>query len=80
MSSLSPKTARVTARKSANFITGQAIPAGFDDQDELYAAALQGDGKVVVVGQAVTNDHHDIILGRYNVDGSLDTSCGTDGS
>ena len=80
VSSLSPKTARVTVRRSANFLGGQATPSGFDDSDEVYAAALQGDGKVVVVGSAVTDNHFDIILGRYNVDGSLDTSCGTDGS
>ena len=80
VSGLSPKTARGSVTQSENFLTGQAFSTGFDDQDELYAAALQGDGKVVVVGSATTGDHFDIILGRYNVDGSLDTSCGTDGS
>ncbi|MCY4495509.1 MAG: delta-60 repeat domain-containing protein, partial [Acidimicrobiaceae bacterium] len=77
---MSPKTATGQTTASENFPVGQVFSTGFDDQDEFYAAALQGDGKVVVVGSAVTDNHFDIILGRYNVDGSLDTSCGTDGS
>ena len=78
VSSFSSKANKISIRHRQGFAVRQTL-SGFDDSDELYAAALQGDGKVVVVGQAVTDDHHDIILGRYDVDGSLDTSCATDG-
>jgi uncharacterized delta-60 repeat protein len=44
---------------------------------EPSAIALQGDGKIVVVGQ--TGDVYDFALARYNSNGTLDTSFGTDG-
>ena len=53
--------------------------------DEAHGVAIQGDGKIVVVGQAVvgrtTNNqfNFDFALARYNADGSLDTSFGTGG-
>ena len=80
VSSLSPRNVDAGGRHSRDYPARLLVLDDIDNSDELYAAALQGDGKVVVVGSAVTDDHFDIILGRYNVDGSLDTSCGTDGS
>src|SRR5215472_13365072 len=52
--------------------------AGVDDvPSEPSGVALQGDGKIVVVGQ--TGDVYDFALARYNGNGTLDTSFGTSG-
>ena len=49
-----------------------------DTYDEAHAGALQSDGKIVVVGQSnVIPDYSG--LARFNADGSLDTSFGTNG-
>ncbi|MCP4963953.1 MAG: hypothetical protein GY926_01825, partial [bacterium] len=44
--------------------------------DYAYSAAVQSDGKILVVG----NDSNDFELRRYNSDGTLDTTYGTYGS
>ncbi|MBE2283891.1 MAG: cadherin-like beta sandwich domain-containing protein [Prosthecobacter sp.] len=44
------------------------------------AAALQRDGKILVVGSAYTGgSNYDIAVARYNADGSLDTTFGVGG-
>ncbi len=58
---------------------------GSGSADEARGAAMQSDGKIVVVGNAVVgrtaNDqlNFDFALARYNADGSLDTSFGSGG-
>ena len=50
------------------------------DTATIAAAALQGDGKIVVVGGAPTpTDFSALTLARYNSDGTLDQSFGTAG-
>jgi uncharacterized delta-60 repeat protein len=51
--------------------------AGFDD--EPSSIALQGDGKIVVVGQTSVSETFDFALARYNSNGTLDTGFGTSG-
>lgn len=49
---------------------------------EAISGALQQDGKIVVVGNAITNaslGYSQIAVVRYNSDGTLDTSFDTDG-
>src|SRR5215208_3932336 len=48
----------------------------FGGFDEATGVALQGDGKIVVVGQTALSD---FALARYNPNGSLDTSFSGDG-
>ena len=54
-------------------------------QDEAHGVAIQSDGKIVVVGQAVVGRtannqfNFDFAVTRYNADGSLDTSFGSGG-
>jgi uncharacterized delta-60 repeat protein len=49
-------------------------------QDGAAGAALQADGKIVSVGAALPNSFDlDFALVRYNADGSLDASFGTNG-
>jgi len=50
--------------------------AGGDDQG--FAVVLQPDGNVVVAGVASTSRHEDFALARYNPNGSLDATFGTE--
>jgi uncharacterized delta-60 repeat protein len=47
--------------------------------DEAYAVAVQSDGKIIVGGHSIDVTFPYLILVRYNVDGSLDTSFSADG-
>lgn len=48
-------------------------------RDAAFAAALQADGKIVVTGNVTTNAGNDLLLVRYNTDGSLDNSFAQNG-
>ena len=48
-------------------------------QDQAYGVALQSDGKIVVVGYSNVGSNYDLVLVRYNTDGSLDNGFDTDG-
>ena len=58
---------------------------GSGSADEARGVAMQSDGKIVVVGNAVVGrtannqTNFDFALARYNADGSLDTSFGSGG-
>ena len=47
--------------------------------DVANSVAIQADGKIVVVGRAANSVSSDAALARYNPDGSLDASFGTNG-
>jgi uncharacterized delta-60 repeat protein len=51
--------------------------SGLDDRG--WAVALQSDGKALVAGWTVNGTNSDIVLLRFNADGSLDTPFGTTG-
>ena len=53
-------------------------PIGSSD-DYAYAVVLQSDGKIVVVGYGNTGTNTDVVLVRYDLDGSLDTTFDGDG-
>lgn len=42
--------------------------------------ALQPDGKILIAGTTITNNHRNIALIRYNPNGTLDTTFGTNGT
>ncbi len=50
-----------------------------DLNDEAYAIDIQGDGKIVVAGQSHNGTNKDFALTRYNTNGSLDNTFGTNG-
>ena len=50
-----------------------------EELERPYGVLLQPDGKIIAVGEALTNGSGGIILGRYNIDGSLDASFGFGG-
>ena len=52
---------------------------GGDFHDSAMDAALQPDGKIVVVGTSSRYPQFDMAVARYNPDGSLDTSFSSDG-
>lgn len=51
----------------------------FGESDGADALAIQEDGKIVVLGGTSTVIYTKFALARYNVDGSLDNTFGTDG-
>ncbi len=66
----------------SSFGTGGLVTTSFGGTDDrAMAVVLQPDGKVVVVGRVLsgTLDVFHFALARYNADGSLDTSFGTNG-
>jgi uncharacterized delta-60 repeat protein len=64
----------------ASFGTGGKATTDFAGFDDLPSSiALQGDGKIVVVGQTSFSANDDFALARYNSNGTLDSSFGTSG-
>ena len=63
------------------FGPGGSTVANFDRVDILYGAALQPDGKIVVVGRVAKSGgaDPDIGIARFNADGTLDSSFGDKG-
>ena len=65
-------------RLDTTFGTGGKVVVIFNPvSDYLYAVAIQSDGKIVAAGSANTTA---FLLARFNADGSLDRSFGTNGS
>jgi uncharacterized delta-60 repeat protein len=48
-------------------------------EDEAFAVAIQGDGKIVAAGSTNGPSAHDFAVARYNADGSLDPTFDLDG-
>ncbi|MEZ5425144.1 MAG: hypothetical protein R2747_02660 [Pyrinomonadaceae bacterium] len=55
------------------------VPGSPGDTGGATAAALQSDGKLVAVGTAPLQSRDNVVLIRYNSDGSLDNTFGTNG-
>jgi len=64
----------------AGFGAGGEVTTNFGGRYErATSVALQPDGKIVAVGQSVLGLFNDFALARYNSNGTLDASFGTDG-
>lgn len=61
------------------FGTNGIVLTGINSGCSGYALILQSDGKIVVTGSVLKNNDVWIPLVRYNTNGSLDTSFGTNG-
>jgi uncharacterized delta-60 repeat protein len=57
----------------------QTTDLAVDDFDGSTGVALQGDGKIVAVGNSFNGADYDFALARYNANGTLDTSLSGDG-
>ena len=53
-------------------------PVGTSNE-QIYDMAITADNKIVAAGQTLIGSQNDILVIRYNEDGSLDTSFGGDG-
>ncbi|HEX4706267.1 MAG TPA: delta-60 repeat domain-containing protein [Candidatus Udaeobacter sp.] len=66
-----------------SFGSGGVVMTDFNTSTDIaYAVALQPDGKLVAAGITYTDNdfsNQDFAIARYNVDGSLDASFGTNG-
>jgi uncharacterized delta-60 repeat protein len=65
-----------------NFGSAGLVTTSFstgDGSSSARAAAIQPDGKIVVVGYANDGTHDDFVVTRYAPDGALDPSFGSDG-
>ncbi len=62
-----------------SFGTGGTVTTTIGTYSDAYAVANQTDGKIVATGYSYKGDYADFALARYNTDGTLDTSFGTDG-
>ena len=63
-----------------DFGTGGQVTTTFAATDaEAYSLAVQGDGKIVAAGLTRTGSINRFALARYDGDGSLDATFGTDG-
>ncbi|MBL8398028.1 MAG: DUF4347 domain-containing protein, partial [Candidatus Accumulibacter sp.] len=49
-------------------------------EQRIGALAIQADGKILVAGHDLTQSEPDTLISRYNTDGSLDASFGTNGT
>src|SRR5688572_23297562 len=61
------------------FGTGGKVTTEFGTMAVAYDAAVQADGKIIVVGAADYAALNDFAVVRYNTDGSLDTTFDGDG-
>ena len=57
----------------------QTTNISVNDADQVLDIAIQSNGKIVVSGQTCTSDTCDLVLARYNTNGSLDTTFSGDG-
>jgi|GEM_PF-1978703 len=58
--------------------TGVVI-TDFGNNEQVDGLVVQADGRILVAGKTSNLDSSDVLLARYNNDGSLDTSFGTSG-
>jgi uncharacterized delta-60 repeat protein len=54
--------------------TGKVVTSSDNGQDSGGSVTVQADGKIVVVGDSANAGDFDVVVLRYNTDGSLDTS------
>ncbi|HKP53934.1 MAG TPA: S-layer homology domain-containing protein [Chloroflexia bacterium] len=55
------------------------VTTDFGGTEQALDLAVQADGKIVVVGEALVNNAYDFAVARYNSDGSSDTGFDGDG-
>ncbi|MEO8734133.1 MAG: hypothetical protein ABI373_07365, partial [Flavobacteriales bacterium] len=76
--SLAPLQAQQTLDPTfgTNGVVNTALDPGYDG---AYAMVLQMDGKIVITGPSGTPGSLNVLVARYNSDGTLDASFGTNG-
>jgi uncharacterized delta-60 repeat protein len=77
------KVARFHANGSVDTGFGTNGVASLDvpgQSEYSITVAIQGDGKIVVGGRVINNGNNTIVVSRFNMDGSVDSAFGTNGS
>ena len=76
-----PRPPQVNFALDTTFGTAGLVTTDIDDasSDSANRLAIQADGKMVVAGTVYKDNASRVALTRYNSDGSLDTTFGTDG-
>jgi len=67
----------------SSFGNGGTVISAFSTTDSLEAVAIQTDGKIVAAGSAAAtsgNNGTNVLLARYNINGGLDPTFGTNGA
>ncbi|HIA58805.1 MAG TPA: hypothetical protein EYO00_02770, partial [Gammaproteobacteria bacterium] len=64
----------------SNFGTNGLVITESDSIDQLQQIAIQPDGKVILGGTRFNGETVDILIARYNEDGSIDQSFGNNGT
>lgn len=66
----------------STFGAGGKVITDFGSADRAYVVVAQSDGKLVIAGNMVTSNtnFYDFLLARYNPDGTLDSSFGSNGA
>ena len=64
----------------ANGTVRNTISGGGGVNDQAYSVAIQSDGKIVVAGFSLKAPAYAFALARYNVNGTLDSTFGTNGT
>ena len=78
--SLTPVAKPGTVDRSFNFPNGFVLfNSAAHNKDRGVDVAIQDDGKIVVLGYSNNSRNEDVLLARYNSDGSPDKSFGTGG-
>ncbi len=60
-------------------VRGKVFTALGNARNKIYSIQLQSDGKIVAAGATNMNGNDDVVLMRYNTDGTPDESFGADG-
>ena len=76
--SISPANAAIGDLDTDFGIAGK-VTTVIGSASDATSMAIQSDGKIVVAGNSYNVSDSDFALARFNTDGSLDTSFGTDG-
>lgn len=82
-----PATARFVLKRlnadggpDTTFGNAGTVDTAFTESASAGAVALQGDGKIVAVGTRAFSVNPNFVVARYNADGSVDRSFGSDGN
>jgi uncharacterized delta-60 repeat protein len=66
------------ADPAVHFDTDGKVTTDISGNDVVHDAVVQEDGKIVVAGRAFNGNNNDFAVARYNPNGSLDTTFGSD--
>ena len=61
------------------FGNNRIITELFGSESQFYSTAVQDDGKIIAAGYLFNTDHHELLVVRYNSDGTPDKTFGNEG-